>query len=428
MAGDPVRLAALVALALCLLLAAFLSFRRQPRLAVVMWAGSLFFTPVWLGGSLGGVFVTVLTLVTVLCLLSRAWVGVTWRIADTLVVLLACSVALAFLIGGAVVGHVQETVLMWFIPYLWGRIICAKVSLAWVGECISIAATIAALLAIIEFATGHNVFLGVPGASSSMWSALQYRAGFLRVEGAFGHSIALGGALAMSSGFITVARWPAWCRATALCIVGLAAALTFSRLGLIGFAITVALALILLGRYVGTALRVMVVSLSAVGGIFGLELILNVFGEAGAEASGSAEYRVDLLRLLGVMAPVGISPSREVLATGQDYWDGFRSIDSALILSGLRFGLVTLVILIALLVVLVVSVIKRPSAAGIALVGQIPAFATVALITQYGAFVWFLAGLATASYSLNVRGQAIDDRQIHRVAPTRGNAGAAWQK
>ena len=39
----------------------------------------------------------------------------------------------------------------------------------------------------------------------------------------------------------------------------------------------------------------------------------------------------------------------------------------------------------------------RGSAATIAVVAQIPAFATVALITQYSIFVWFIIGLAVTS-------------------------------
>lgn len=423
MGSNPVQLVALVAVALCGSFALFLLIRRHPRSAMVLWVVALFFTPVWLGVNLPGLFVTFLTGVTVLCIAAGIAPGLRWSVADTVMLVLLGVLLLAYGIGGAVPGHIQQSLLTWFLPYLWGRIVLARTSENWVAACISAAAFVASILAIVEFVTGRNLFLSFPG-DPGVWGTLQIRGGELRVEGAFGHSIALGGTLAMSAAFVLTVRWPAWVRASILVVVGIATTLTFSRLGIIGFALTVLLTLALLGRYLATSFRVTLVTLLAVGSAIAVPLILEVFGAAGAEAEGSAGYRLDLTSLLGSMVLLGVSPSREVLATGEDYWGAFRSIDSALILIGLRFGIVCLAVVLLLLGLLVASTFgRRATPAGVALVAQIPAFATVALITQYASFVWFAAGLAVASYTLR-RGRAEQARPQDRIALTPDVIGA----
>ncbi|PZU45677.1 MAG: hypothetical protein DI566_09470 [Microbacterium sp.] len=423
MGSNPVQLMALVAVALCGSFALFLLIRRHPRWAMALWAVALFFTPVWLGVNLPGLFVTFLTGVTLLCIAAGIAPGLRWSVADTVMVVLLGVLLLAYAIGGAVPGHIQQSLLTWFLPYLWGRIVLARTSEDWVAACISAAALVASILAIVEFVTGHNIFLSVPG-DPGVWGTLQIRGGELRVEGAFGHSIALGGTLAMSAAFVLTVRWPAWVRASILVVVGIATTLTFSRLGIVGFALTVLLGLALLGRYLTTTFRITLLSILAVGSAVAVPLLLDVFGAAGAEAEGSAGYRLDLTSLLSSMVLIGVSPSREVLATGEDYWGSFRSIDSALILIGLRFGIVCLAVVLLLLVLLVASAFTRSATpAGIALVAQIPAFATVALITQYASFVWFAAGLAVASYTLR-RGQTDEARPQGSVALTPDVIGA----
>ena len=68
-----------------------------------------------------------------------------------------------------------------------------------------------------------------------------------------------------------------------------------------------------------------------------------------------------------------------------------------------------LAVVLLLLAILVGSVvIGRATPASVALVAQIPAFATVALITQYAAFVWFAAGLAVSAYAVRYGRAAAD--------------------
>ena len=61
--------------------------------------------------------------------------------------------------------------------------------------------TIVAVLAILEFVTGTNLFITyLPNTTSlfDIWGTLQPRGGVIRAEGAFGHSIALGASLGIA--------------------------------------------------------------------------------------------------------------------------------------------------------------------------------------------------------------------------------------
>lgn len=417
MGADPIRTIALIAVAVCGGLALILSFRRGPRWAMAVWTASLFFTPVWFGVQ-AGIFFTVLTAITIVGIIAFIDRTFRWSHLDTAVLMFFLALVLGLIIGGALWGHVQGALIGWLLPYVWGRLVLQRVSPEWVAQCIAVAAVLASVLALLEFVTSRNLFLLFPGASSSIWGTLQTRGGELRAEGAFGHSIALGGSLAISSVFVLVVRWPVWVRVAALALVGAATAVTFSRIGIIGLAVTVVLAVLFLGRYLSRAMRVTVAVALVVGAAVALPSLLEVFGEAGSEASGSADYRGSLVPLLDNMNLIGLASSYERLPTGEDYFGGFRSIDSALILIGLRHGLVPLAILIVLLVLAVVALFgRRVNPALVALVGQIPALATVALITQYASFVWFVAGLAVSSYTLY--GKAAIGRSVERVEPAR---------
>ena len=134
------------------------------------------------------------------------------------------------------------------------------------------------------------------------------------------------------------------------------------------------------------------------------------FLAAGDEAAGSADYRVDLIALVPDMTWFGVSPSFTVLSDGTLYYGDYRSIDSTILLMGLRFGLVPMLLFCLMLVVATVSVFVRPSPAAVALVAQIPALTSVALITQYGVFLWFVGGLAVASYTLGAQRRSALDR------------------
>ena len=101
------------------------------------------------------------------------------------------------------------------------------------------------------------------------------------------------------------------------------------------------------------------------------------------------------------MRALGITTSWTVLPTGETYYGSFQSIDSELVLTGLRFGILPLLALVVAIVACVLGLLRgRATPAAVAVAAQIPAFATVALITQYGYLAWFLAGVAVTSYKL----------------------------
>ncbi|MCX7523041.1 hypothetical protein OSC27_12230 [Microbacterium sp. STN6] len=400
MTEEAIRTFLYASIALAALVGAFFFFRWSPKMLMAVWALTLFLIPIWVGVQ-AGVFYSAITVITILVIATSTLKGARLSIVDLLLLTFTVLLIAARLLGWITWGHLLIALVGWMVPYLGGRLISSRVAVEWIHTCLAGGAVVASLLAIVEFLTGFNFFvlLRFPNGIYTTWGTLQYRGGLLRVEGAFGHSIALGATLAMCSVFILVARWPLWLRVVSLLVVAIATGLTFSRIGLIGLAITVVVSLILLRREITRALRTAVTVIMAVAAIIGIPLLVDVFTEAGQEAAGSAEYRTDLLSLVHDMSPLGITSSWDVLPNGETYYGSFQSIDSELILTGLRFGLIPLLLIIAALVCCLIAALRgRATPSSIALIGQIPAFATVALITQYASVAWFVAGLAVATY------------------------------
>lgn len=394
--------------ALCCAVAAWFVFRWARRALVVIWCIALFFVPIWIGVQ-AGIFFSVLTAVTLMGIATSSPSAVKVSMMDVLIAGFALLIGVTFALGWITYGHMLIVAVGWLVPYVWGRLILTSVPASWVYSCLAGGAVAAAILAIIEFLTGVNLFIGltVQNELYKVWGDLQYRSGLLRVEGAFGHSIALGASLAICVVFVVAAPWPAWLRLVSQLLVMVAVGVTFSRIGMIGLVLTMCLAAALLARFVPRQVRIGSITLLALVVVVGAPIIVDVMTEAGQEAAGSAEYRGDLVRLIGDMAPFGITPTWSVLPNGETYYGTFQSIDSELVLTGLRFGLVALGLLLIGLGIAAVSLIRgKATPASVALVAQIPAFATVALITQYASLVWFVAGLAVASYTLLPRAGA----------------------
>ena len=400
--GLDLRTVLLLLLAMAALAASWYVARSAPRLVVAGWAAVAFLVPIWVGVQ-AGVYWSAVTAITVVAIAAWTTSTFTFSYVDVLVVGFVLLVLTAYLFGGSTWGHLLIVLIGWLVPYVWGRLVLARVDAGWLYACIAAAATAAAVLGIIEFATGFNPFVGIvmPNGAWRTWHELQPRAGVVRAEGAFGHSIAFASALAMSSVFVVVARWPAWVRLVSLAVIVTAVGMSFSRIGMITLAISLVLAALLLGRWITRRMRLGVVILLVVAAAIAAPLLGDVFTEAGEEAGGSAEYRSDLVTLLGEMRALGITTSWTVLPTGETYYGSFRSIDSELVLTGLRFGILPLAVLAVLVVTCVLGLLRgRATPAAVAVAAQIPAFATVALITQYGYLVWFLAGVAVTSYRL----------------------------
>jgi hypothetical protein len=393
------------AIALLPAIAAVLVLRTAPRVTFAIWVAVLFFVPVWVGAS-AGYFFSAITAVTLLCVASGSLNGLQWTSIDTVVVLFALIISVSFELGGIELGHLLVALIDWMIPYLWGRMVLAKIGIDYITSAIATVTVIAAVLGLLEFASGVNIFVLMHWNNNAytLWAPLQSRGGFLRVEGAFGHSIALGAALSIGSVFVLSARWHLAVRIVSLAVIGGAIVATLSRIGMVSFVVGIVLSVAFLGRILAPRVRALIASLAIAGALAAIPFVSDVFTNAGTEAQNSALYRLDLLSLLSQMSPVGVSPGYNVLPNGQVYIGDFQSIDSELLLLGLELGYIPLALVIIALVSAIVLVFKtRANMALVAFVAQIPTLATVALITQLPYLLWFVAGLGVSSYIVESR-------------------------
>jgi hypothetical protein len=312
------------------------------------------------------------------------------------------SSVLPLLVGRASVTSVLVVALQWLGAYLLGRTIANRAGYEWCLRVIAVVFTVVAVLAVVEYLSGWNPFLLVPGSGARFdtWADIQVRGGVSRSEGAFGHSIALGAALSMAVPMTLGSSFRLWARVLMVIVMVGGVVVTFSRIGLVTTALGIVLSIVSLREEMTTRLRVLLAGSVAVVGAGVLPLVTRVFSSAGDEATKSAAYRGDLLSLVDDMRALGFSSAFYRSPTGEVYFGSFRSIDSALILQGLTYGWVSLLFALLLLAAGALAVVtRRASAPTIALVAQIPAFATVALITQYSTMVWFVGGLAVFAHA-----------------------------
>lgn len=379
--------------------AALLVLRAAPRLAVVLWLLVLFFVPIWVGVSIGP-FWSAITAITVLMIMTCAS-SVELTPADGLMAAVFVLFVAQFVLGLISLPSTVAALTEWVLPYVWGRLILTRVSLEFLTRAITVVAVLAALLALLEAATAVNPFVlfswGSP-SSYAIWGELQPRGGLVRVEGAFGHSIALGASLSMAAAFVLATKWKLAIRLACLLTIAAAVMLTLSRIGLVTFFITVTLSILVLPGLTKTA-RVLIGGAGIAAALVIVPFISDVFLEAGQEAGGSADYRLDLLSLGLVLQPLGAAPDITGLTIGGEYLGTFaRSIDNALMVVAMRVGWVSTLLLIAILVLAVSQILRKrgANAANIALAGQLPGLFAVAFITQYATLFWFVVGLAIA--------------------------------
>lgn len=393
--------------------AAFIVLRRSPKLAVAVWIVVLCFVPVWIGlgiGFNGNYYLPAVSAAALLVIVALLPIrSFHFSLLDALMIMLVVF-ALASLLTedpGIALGFAFSLFTYFVVGYVLGRVAPLRVDPTWIYGAIGIAFTVVSILAIIEFFASWNPFVLIRVSNSmyTTWGTLQSRGGVLRAEGAFGHSIALGSSVALAVPLTLAARFPLFVRGAMVLLMLVATVFTFSRIGMIGALLGLVLSIIFMRDAITRRSRVILTTSLVIVSAVLIPFVLTVFNDAGTEATGSAAYRGDLLSLLGSMNLVGVADSATKDATGQVYFGNFQSIDSQLILTGLSSGLIALILIVVALVVGIVLVItRRATAPTIAVVAQIPAFATVALITQYSAFVWFVIGLA-ASTQLILRGR-----------------------
>lgn len=379
---------------------AFLAIRRYPGAGFSAWIAVVCLVPYWfdirlgIDWSISALFAVLL--VTAMLPLRRPRLG----LADAVVaVIVACYFA-ASLLGEASLASGVVLLGHWGLGYVLGRVAAGRVGVSRIHLVVAVAFSGVAVLAIIEFLTGFNLFVGLaaPGALYEAWSPLQERGGLLRVEGAFGHSIALGASLALAVPLVLAAPLRTWLRTLMLVLILTATVLTLSRTAMACAALALVFTLFFTRDLVSRRFAVMVAAAGTAAAAVLFPLVDGVFALAGDEAKGSADYRGDLLGLVGDMQILGRSPAFHRSADGTAWFGEFSSIDSALILLGLSHGLLPLALAVVLLAAgAVLVLLRRATPATIAIVAQIPAFATIALITQYAILLWFMIGLAVAT-------------------------------
>ena len=400
------------AAALVLLVLAVLVLRTRLRLAFAGWLVAVCFVPVWAGITLKVDLEphVVASVGLVVCLLPvaarRRGTAARFTWGDALFLGFFATSLLAAFAGRLLFTDLFVLAVQWGGAFLAGRLIGYRVPLPQVFGAVAVAFTVVAVLTLVEFATGFNPFVLVPGSGSlhQIWSTIQVRGGQARAEGAFGSSIALGAGLALAVPLTLAAPFKPALRLAMVVLMLAASVVTFSRIGLVTAVIGLVVTVLLLRGALPLRLRATVSVGLAVVALASSSLLDRVFTAAGTEASDSASYRITLLELVPTMRPFGSATSMYRLPTGERFFGSFHSIDNALLLLGLTYGWVPLAFVVGLFLLgLGCLASGRVTAPTIAVLAQLPAFGTVALITQYSTLTWFVAGLAVFAQSTRRR-------------------------
>jgi hypothetical protein len=398
----------------------------RPRWMAALWLVTVCFVPFWLGVNIKIYFMPTSLVGIYLLVVLMPVVVRRWSAGDLLMMFLIVTALAPIAAGSENYGYVFTLLFQWLVAYALGRFLPTKLDLRWICGATGIAFAGVALCAIAEYVTRFNFFSTLSSANPLYftWSKELLRGGLPRAEAAFGHPIALGVCLALAVPLALAARFPLWFRLVLVALMAGGIVVTFSRTAMLCGAVGVALTFLFTRAGLSVQARAFGSVVIGVVAVVLAPVVSETFTAAGSEATNSATYREDLLALVPRIAVLGFSPSATRDSSGVLRFEGFKSIDSALILLGLMFGMVTLVVAIIMLALAVVVVLRgRASAPMVAIVAAIPAIVTVAFITQYGMWFWFVAGLAV--YSTSAPNEADQEEAVAPVAPVAdGHAGS----
>ena len=411
---------ALMLLALVLGAIGVILLRDHPKMLAVIWLVGLVFVPIWMGVTFRVYLAPSVIIAVFVGIALFPTQGVRLGKADMVMLLMLVLSLATVVLGGASRPALLDVLLQWLPPLAMGRLLAQRLGLNWLMKAIGVVFAIAAALAVVEFITGYNIFVLLMRGNSlyGTWGSLQARGDIVRAEGAFGHSIALGASLAAAIPLALATDLTARAKSVIVLVLLAGTLVSFSRAAML-CAVTGLVLTIVFQRFgLSARLRALFTVLLFGVAFFALPYVTAVFDAAGSEAAGSAAYRGNLLALIPDMAPLGISPAAYRAPDGTLYMRDFHSIDSTLILHGLSYGWLPLVVTSGLLLAAIVCVVtRRASAPTVALVAQIPALATVALITQYAAVIWMIVGMALFAPVLKDLGRdssAAGPRRRHR--------------
>jgi hypothetical protein len=394
-----------------------------PGAYLIVWLLTICFVPWWVGYTLV-TFLPAAVLVSLFGLICMT-PGVSQRITlpDWGVFGFFVACLLPVVVGGSTRSATFGVAAVWLPGYLVGRRLPLRVDLRWIYGAVAVFFSAVSVLAIAEFFFVWNPFVKIRIGSSissyATWGTLQSRGDVLRAEGAFGHSIALGSSIAMAVPLVLASRFRQSLRVVAVGLMLGATVVTFSRSAMICAVLGVVVSVLFLRDIVTPRLRTALVALVVIMAIVLVPFLNETFSAAGSEATRSADYRGQLAALVSQINFVGLSDSAQRLGDGELYFGQFHSIDSQLILSGLTYGAFALIVACVLLIVGIGAVLRRRASPPlIAVVCQVPALFTVALITQYSVYFWFVVGLAVAAQASSSAIGRVEIAHNRRTAET----------
>lgn len=398
----------------------------RPKAASVIWISVMACVPVWLSVNVVVTLVPqTLAFIVLLPAILKAAHGRLSKV-DLLLFLFVVFAGVAWLAAGTPQYAFSTIFIQWLPAYWVGRYLAPAAGKKWTYKAIAIAATFAGAWALVEFAFGLHVFEDLLDRSAG-WNTIQSRGPYDRSEGAFGHSIAMGAFLALGLPFAFVGRFrPVWRFLIIAVIVG-GVVVTFSRGALIGgLIVLVASVLYLPGNVISAKVRGFFIGALAVLSLTAVPALLRLFESVSTDLDPSTRYRENLTTyIFEDMNWLGPADAIQVAGNGRYLYRGTGSIDNAFLLTVLQFGwLPTLILCVALSAVVFRVIRRRGGPADIAILAQIFVMYTVALITQYGMAVWWIAGMAVAFGGRNTEPTEevglIETRQSVKVAAVKG--------
>jgi hypothetical protein len=374
--------------------------RERPRQAFVFYVFVLFLVPSWVQARF---FVGLPPTAIAALIVAPAviHVGVRSRIvaADWVLILIALISGFGAFTTLSPMYAFGAVLVQWVTAYLIGRRLGWACGDRFVSNVIVIFAGIVGAWAVVEFAFDWHTFINLPGTNGQQgWRNIQDRGGFARSEVAFGHSIILGGVLAMTIPFVfsCTLRF----RYLYLVVIGAGVIMSLARGPMIAAVLTLALTIVLAPSAIGKGKRFATAAVAGAALFIAVPRILEIFNQTESDLESSSEYRWQVFSMLPAdMRIIGLANYVGVGQDGGTLYRSANSIDSTPLIIGMWWGWIAIAaVTVGMLIVIVRVISRKGGPAEIALVGQLPVLFTVAPITQYGSALWLMAGLAVAAY------------------------------
>jgi hypothetical protein len=373
----------------------------RPKFALAAWLVVVCVVPHWLSVRFQATLPPASLIAFLLVPALLACGHVRWRAGDLVPLGILGLFTAAFFLFHSPRPYFFAAIVQGLVPYLLARKLVPNVGAVWFARLMATVLTLLAAWAVVEYVTDWHPFVGLyPGSSEANWSAIQERGGHARSEAAFGHAISLGAALAMGAPFVIASSWRGRTKVAATMLLAVGILCTGSRGPAIALAVGLALMLAFYrGRTFGRRQRWVLTVLGIAGGLVMVSALSSRLAASSTEAGQSADYREQLYSfVLRDVHPLAVADHLTILSTGGFEWrQVFHSIDSTFVWTSLIFGWLPVALFaVGAVALLIKTVGARANAAEIALLAQLPVLATVALITQYYALIWFLAGAAVS--------------------------------